>query len=45
MKIDIIPYITINPKIIASARTSFMATIGHNVPRISKQIVDLQNRL
>lgn len=42
---DIMPNITTNPQMIASAGTTFMVVIEHNVAWMSKQIVDLQNRI
>ena len=45
MAMDILPNVTTNPQMIASAKTTFVVAIEHNVARMSKQIVDLQNRL
>lgn len=45
METYIVPNITSNPLMIASTNTAFKATIKHNVTRMSKHIVDLQNRL
>lgn len=39
------PVTTVNPEMITSVGTTFVTTIEHNVARMSKQIVDLQNRL
>jgi len=42
---DIVPNVIENPQMIASVKTAFVAATEHNVARMSKQILDLQNRL
>jgi len=44
-KTDIMPNITTNAQMIAFIRTDFVATTKHNIASMSKQIVDLQNRI
>jgi len=45
MEMDIVPNIMSNPQMITSPRIAFVAAIEHNLARMSKQIVDFQNRL
>lgn len=42
---NIVPNITSNPQMIAFASTTFVAATKHNIAWMSKQILDLQNRL
>jgi len=42
---EIVPNITVNPKMIALVKTTFITAMEHNVPRMRKQITNLHNRL